>query len=137
MNGRTMILAAALGLFSGCGGGSDLAVLVTLESHLETVEQVDLLVFGSEATCAGLTAEPASSATAPACQPGQPESGCTVSRLRIDDLDATAPVLFVSEGRRWVLGLGYDGSGALQGSGCAGPVEIEAGQTTRMTLRLR
>jgi hypothetical protein len=130
------LLALAGLLATSCGGGGDLALLVTLESHLETVERVDLLVFGSEATCTALSEEPAASVDTPACTPGGSEAGCTVARLAITDFDA-APILFVSEGRRSVLGLGYDADGDLRGSGCAGPVDVEAGQTSRLTLRLR
>lgn len=131
----SIVLMTLTALAVGCGSDANLSVVISSEHPLESVSRVRLAVFGSNENCASIMAAPESSASLPVCTENQPELDCVVTRTEISDT-GTAPVLFVSEGSRFLLGVAYDSEAEYVASGCTGPFDIEAGSTTSVELLL-
>ncbi len=126
----------ALLLLGNCGGGADLSVILSTQFPLDSFSRIRLVVFDSQITCSELMEDPAATAALPLCATQDSEESCVLTHVSISD-PKSSPVLFVPEGTLLLFGAGYDSEGEVTASGCEGPLEIVAGQTTEVELALR
>lgn len=131
--------ALLLLMLAGCGAPDGALTLSMSQALDDDVTTLGVRVFGSVVTCRGLTFDPASSLAAPPCGGSLTGSrGCTHDSVDVDrnDVQAGGVDLHLGEGTRYVFAAGLDDSGTVLGSACNGPLEIRAGEITRIRMRL-
>ncbi|RMG20181.1 MAG: hypothetical protein D6729_03455 [Deltaproteobacteria bacterium] len=132
----------ALLLFACGAPGAEPEVVLSMRQALRAeVTEVEIAAFDGSHACPELSQQTGVWEMLGLCTGGDesalPPCKLSRARLKVADFDASAPVdLYVSAGRRTIVGLGFDAGGAVVGFGCSGPHTIEAGGRTLVEITL-